>query len=631
MDNTRFSFMGVNRSTGQLSNAATGTGTYGNGSQNRKEYPTSADGYELVEECGKGVSATVWRAIVKSTGEEVAIKNLDLENLNCSMDEIVREAHTMRSMNHPNLLPLYCSFVHENNLWMVMPYIHGGSVLNIMRFKYPDGLEEPAIATIMKSVLKALDYLHKHGIIHRDIKAGNILLDWDGHVMLADFGVAAQLERGGSWGNKLVSRNTFVGTPCWMAPEVMEPERGYDWRADIWSFGITLLELAHGHAPFAKLPPMKVLMMTLNNPPPTLDQSPDSKKHFSKAMRDIVAKCLMKSPSERPTAGQLLEHKFFKTAHDAHYLHRHVLEGLPPVPQRVEMMKQAHGGGAQKAKQDKEILASQQEYRKGVSSWNFDVEALKRAATEAAQREEMNRLDSIKEHEGEISLGSPSKSPLAQTAAVGLAVGAVAGASASARNLLQQKSSMKEQGRFKIYEGDEPPPFSPPVVDGSVLMEEAMTYISSSRGPLSTTSSTVDENEAQDGNNKEAKRKGRFLYVEQEDGGKSLAKMASNVSLDRIPAPSSGAPGVGVLHNALKDLLESAQQQHENMREMTAAVADAEKGKYGALNAYLMSRRRFHSPADFDRLKAELQELRAENAKLKEENAKLKQESSAAP
>ena len=190
---------------------------------------------------------------------------------------------------------------------------------------------------------------------------------------------------------------------------------------------------------------------------------------------------------------------------------------------------------------------------------------------------------------------------------------------------------MKEQGRFKIYEGDEPPPFSPPVVDGSVLMEEAMTYISSSRGPLSTTSSTVDENEAQDGNNKEAKRKGRFLYVEQEDGGKSLAKMASNVSLDRIPAPSSGAPGVGVLHNALKDLLESAQQQHENMREMTAAVADAEKGKYGALNAYLMSRRSFHSPADFDRLKAELQELRAENAKLKEENAKLKQESSAAP
>jgi len=115
---------------------ASGTGGYHtSGVHGRKEYPKTADGYELVEECGKGVSATVWRAVVKSTGEEVAIKNLDLENLSCSMDEIVQEAHTMKTLNHPNLLPLYCSFVHENNLWMVMPYIHGGSVLNIMRFK----------------------------------------------------------------------------------------------------------------------------------------------------------------------------------------------------------------------------------------------------------------------------------------------------------------------------------------------------------------------------------------------------------------------------------------------------------------------------------------------------------------
>jgi len=630
MDNTRFNFLGVNRSTQNLSSLPhhhqSGTGSYGHlqsgsGPGGKKEYPTNADGYELVEECGKGVSATVWRAVVKGTGEEVAIKNLDLENLNCSMEEIVREAHTMRSMNHPNLLPLYCSFVHENHLWMVMPYIHGGSVLNIMRFKYPDGLEEPAIATIMKSVLKAMDYLHKHGIIHRDIKAGNVLLDWDGHVMLADFGVAAQLERGGSWGNKLKARNTFVGTPCWMAPEVMEPERGYDWRADIWSFGITLLELAHGHAPFAKLPPMKVLMMTLNNPPPTLDQSPDSKKHFSKAMRDIVAKCLIKTPSERPTAAQLLEHKFFKTAHDAHYLHRHVLEGLPPVPQRVEMMKQAHGGGHAKGadKQDREILASQQEYRRGVSSWNFDVEALKKAAHEAAEREEMNRLQSIKEHpEGSVQeevAGSPTKS-LPQGQPVG----------GLARALTSQKSSMKEQGRFKIYEGDEPPPFSPPVAgEGSALMEEAVSHMTlSSKGPLSATSSTVDESEPQD-TNKEAKRKGRFLYVEQEEDGKSrLAKMASNMSLDRFPAPTSGPPTVGVLHHALKDILESAQQQHESLREMTAAVADAEKGKLGALNAFLTQRKKYHSPADFDRLKAEILELKEENARLKEENARLK-------
>lgn len=509
MDNARFSFMTANRAASATTPASLTL---------KKEYPITADGYELLEECGKGVSATVWRALVKTTGEEVAIKNLDLENLNCSMEEIVREARTMRSLHHPNLLPLYCSFVHENHLWMVMPYIHGGSVLNIMRFKYHDGLEEPEIATIMKSVLKALEYLHKNGVIHRDIKAGNILLDEDGSVMLADFGVAATLERGGSWGNKMMQRNTFVGTPCWMAPEVMEPERGYDWRADIWSFGITLLELAHGHAPFARLPPMKVLMMTLNNPPPTLDQSPDSKKHFSKAMRDMVAKCLVKSPSERPTASQLLEHKFFKTAHDAHYLQRHVLDGLPPVPQRVEMMKQAHGGGPQKPdNQEKEILASQQEYRRGMSSWNFDVDALKTAAAAAAARdaEERAALEPITE------VGDSEIENSAAKSGEQIDLLAPAASGGMARILSQKSSVIKEQGRFKVYEGDEPPPFSPPVSDGAIMMEEAL----SQKGPgIVSVGSGVEDVEQE--SSKEAKRRGRFVYVEEEDGKTRLAKYA---------------------------------------------------------------------------------------------------------
>lgn len=161
-------------------------------------------------------------------------------------------------------------------------------------------------------MLKGLEYLHKQGCIHRDVKAGNILIDKGGQVYLADFGVAASMERSGSWGHQQAARNTFVGTPCWMAPEVMEQMAGCVWGnacgvlcfalkstrlfmhlsthclmyrygalADIWSFGITILELAHGHAPFAKLPPMKVLLMTIQNPPPTLDTD-SSKKHFSK-------------------------------------------------------------------------------------------------------------------------------------------------------------------------------------------------------------------------------------------------------------------------------------------------------------------------------------------------------------
>lgn len=583
-------------------------------------------------------------AVVKSTGEEVAIKKLDLENMNCSLDEIVREAQTMRSLNHPNLLPLYCSFVHEQHLWMIMPYVHGGSILNIMRFRFQDGLEEPAIATIMKEVLKACEYLHRNGIIHRDIKAGNILLDSDGHVMLADFGVAAALERGGSWGNRMISRNTFVGTPCWMAPEVMQQESGYDSKADIWSFGITLLELAHGHAPFARLPPMKVLIMTLQNPPPTLDQT-ESKKHFSKAMRDIVAKCLVKDPTQRPTAAQLLEHKFFKTAHDAHYLQRHVLEGLPPVPVRVEMMRAAHSGGAggaQHASQEREMLASQQEYRRGVSSWNFDVEALKAAAAE------VDRLAAIAEG-GEVGLahqisdmslsGDGSMSPSKITSPTAVSRSSTPPPAGAARAVAAggtaPRPGIKEHGRFKVYE-EEPPPFSPPNGggEGGQLMEDAMKSKASTPGAALP---DLDDLDAEGG--KEAKRKGRFRYVEEDgaDGKGRMSKATSAATLDSQSRPGTGAggatggagssgqvgaPPVTVLIGPLKEMMERATQQYEGFREMIAALGDMEKGKHGALNAFLQQRQNVRAGAgsaeEVEKLRNELNELREENAELRE-------------
>ena len=586
------------------------------------------------------------RAVVKSTGEEVAVKKLDLENMNCSLDEIVREAQTMRSLNHPNLLPLYCSFVHEQHLWMVMPYVHGGSILNIMRFRFQDGLEEPAIATIMKEVLKALEYLHRNGIIHRDIKAGNILLDSDGHVMLADFGVAAALERGGSWGNRMISRNTFVGTPCWMAPEVMQQESGYDSKADIWSFGITLLELAHGHAPFARLPPMKVLIMTLQNPPPTLDQT-ESKKHFSKAMRDIVAKCLVKDPTQRPTAAQLLEHKFFKTAHDAHYLQRHVLEGLPPVPVRVEMMRAAHSGGvggAQHAVQEREILASQQEYRRGVSSWNFDVEALKAAAAVIDQERltaisESGEVGALAHQVSDMSLaGEGSMSPnkiaspppgaaRAMPAAAAAAVAAIAGGVAAGT---APRPGIKEHGRFKVYE-EEPPPFSPPNGGGvgGQLMEDAM------RSRASTPGAVLPDDFDGEGGEK-AKRKGRFRYVEEDgaDGKGRMSKATSQATLDSQSRPGTaaglagiagsgqlgGAPPVTVLINPLKEMMERATQQYEGFREVIAALTDMEKGKHGALNAFLQQRQNVRGSGgdEAEKLRLEVNELREENIRLRE-------------
>ncbi|XP_033143866.1 serine/threonine-protein kinase OSR1 isoform X2 [Brassica rapa] len=141
----------------------------------------------------------------------------------------------MSLINHPNLLQAHCSFTAGHHLWVVMPYMAGGSCLHIIKSSYQDGFEEPIIATLLRESLKALVYLHAHGHIHRDAKAGNILLDSNGAVKLADFGVSACMF---DTGDRQRSRNTFVGTPCWMAPEVMQQLHGYDFKCMvIWNNG----------------------------------------------------------------------------------------------------------------------------------------------------------------------------------------------------------------------------------------------------------------------------------------------------------------------------------------------------------------------------------------------------------
>ncbi|KAE8672435.1 Serine/threonine-protein kinase OSR1 [Hibiscus syriacus] len=342
-----------------------------------KRFPVNANDYKLYEEVGEGVSATVYRALCVPINEIVAIKVLDLERCNNDLDGIRREVQTMSLIDHPNLLRAHCSFASGHNLWVVMPYMAGGSCLHIMKSSYPEGFEEPFIATLLREVLKALVYLHAHGDIHRDVKAGNILIDSNGTVKLADFGVSACMF---DTGDRQRSRNTFVGTPCWMAPEVMQQLHGYDFKADIWSFGITALELANGHAPFSKYPPMKVLLMTLQNAPPGLDYERDKK--FSKSFKELVAACLVKDPKKRPTSEKLLKHHFFKHARSYDYLDRAILDGLPPLGERFRVLKTKEADLLVQNKalyEDKEQL-SQQEYIKGISAWNFNLEDLKSQA-----------------------------------------------------------------------------------------------------------------------------------------------------------------------------------------------------------------------------------------------------------
>ncbi|KAI3982589.1 hypothetical protein MKX01_031328 [Papaver californicum] len=330
--------------------------------EKQQKYPLGAEHYNLYEEIGRGASATVYRAVCIPSQETVAIKVLDFERDKSELCNIAHKAQTMILIDQPNLLKAHCSFVTDHYLWVVMPFMVAGSCLYIMKSAFPEGFKE--------------ENIHQHGDIHRDIKARNILVDSCGAIKLADFGVSASLFDAG---NRLHGRKTFVGTPCWMAPEVLLQNIEYDFKADIWSFGITALELSHGHAPFSKFPPMKAILMTIEGATPGLDYESDKK--FSKSFRQIIKMCLEKDPRKRPSAQQLLKHSFFKKACSSEYITRTLVKELPSLGDCAKESKKKEDMVVQKKLADVE-RGEIGRYKKGISGWNFDVEALK---TEASQ------------------------------------------------------------------------------------------------------------------------------------------------------------------------------------------------------------------------------------------------------
>ncbi|KAJ3665518.1 hypothetical protein Zmor_001010 [Zophobas morio] len=265
--------------------------------------------WDMIGELGDGAYGKVYKAQHKHTGQLAAAKMCRLDGED-DLSDFMIEIDILTETKHPNIVALHEAFQKEQQLWMLIEYCDGGALDSIMT-ELEKPLSELQIAYVCQNMCKGLQFLHKNHVIHRDLKAGNVLLTMAGGVKLADFGVSAKNK------STMQKHDTFIGTPYWMAPEVVLCEtfrdNPYDFKVDVWSMGITLIEFAQMEPPNHEMSPMRVLLKIQKSDPPKLEQP----SKWSKEFNDFVSTCLIKDPQKRPTCDELLKHQFINCTLDS--------------------------------------------------------------------------------------------------------------------------------------------------------------------------------------------------------------------------------------------------------------------------------------------------------------------------
>uniref|UniRef100_A0A8C5I204 non-specific serine/threonine protein kinase n=1 Tax=Gouania willdenowi TaxID=441366 RepID=A0A8C5I204_GOUWI len=288
--------------------------------------------WDIIGELGDGAFGKVYKAQNKQNGTLAAAKVIDTKTED-ELEDYMVEIDILASCNHHHIVKLLDAFYFEGKLWILIEFCAGGAVDAIM-LELERPLTEPQIRVVCKQTLEALVYLHENKFIHRDLKAGNILLSLEGDVKLADFGVSAKNTK------TLQRRDSFIGTPYWMAPEVVmcetSKDRPYDYKADIWSLGVTLIELAQIEPPNHEMNPMRVLLKIAKSEPPTLMHP----SRWSPEFNDFLRKALDKNVDNRWNATQLLQHPFATSVRDSRPLRELIAEAKAEVTEEIEDSKE---------------------------------------------------------------------------------------------------------------------------------------------------------------------------------------------------------------------------------------------------------------------------------------------------
>jgi len=271
----------------------------------------SQEGYHIQGRIGQGAFASVYSAYCTSQDTVVAIKVIELEaegsfdDVNYVFEKVRNESTTMLQLRHENIVSSLACFIFEAEVWIVMPMLVV-SVADVLKQSFPTGFDdEKVVARILSDCVTGLEYLHRQNLIHRDIKCGNVLLTHKGVSQIADFGVSGSLVKELEKDKRL----TVTGTPCWMAPEVAENTNPHDAKADIWSLGITALELINGKPPYSNLTAVNAMMKILTDVAPSVDKF--VKKSYTKQFKNFIDACLNKVPKKRKTAKELKSQSLF--------------------------------------------------------------------------------------------------------------------------------------------------------------------------------------------------------------------------------------------------------------------------------------------------------------------------------